>query len=155
MNLIFKHMMLEDGIKHHLQWALAWNELCAYCWAEEVSVISDDTAKIKLSTPVSCSIECQDQNSFQLCYLLLEEAKGQVCTLASVPWGWWRELSSAQYWDYSSRLHFIAKGMVTPHHAAFLLQCFWWLQAEKIAQGCSLKVSDDACPKSRQSLKAA
>lgn len=74
-DLIFKHMVLEDGIKHHLQQALTWNELWGYFWGKGASVISDDTAKTKLSIPVSPSVECQDQNSFQLLYLLLEKAK--------------------------------------------------------------------------------
>lgn len=49
MDLIFKHMMLEDEIKHHLQWALAWNESWAYHWAKGASVVSDDMAKTKIS----------------------------------------------------------------------------------------------------------
>lgn len=97
MDLIYKHMV-ENGIKHHLQWTLTWNEFWGYGLVKRAFVFSDDMAKPRISTSVSDMVECQDQKTFQLLYLLLEDAKAQLCTLASAACGCWRELSSAQYW---------------------------------------------------------
>lgn len=121
MDLIYKHM-IENGIKHHVRWSLAWNEFWGYGWVKRAFVISDDMAKPKISTPVSDIVDCQDQNTFQLLYLLLEDAKAQLCPSLGAAWGCWGELSPAQYWQ-----HFIAGGMISPHDTASLPQCFWWL----------------------------
>lgn len=116
-----------------------WPEMNSEATAELKGLLLSQMTwlKPKISTPVSDSVECQDQNTFQLLYVLLEDAKGQLCTLASAAWGWWWELSSAQYWQCSSRMHFVAKGMISPHDIVSLPQCFWWLQAVKIVQICS------------------
>lgn len=143
MDLIFKHMVPENGIMHHLQWTPAWKEFWGYGWVEMAFVFSDDMAKPKISTPASNSVECQDQNTFQLLYLLLEDAKSQLCTLASAAWGWRRELSSAQYWQYSFKdaLHCQGNDLTTQYSfpasiclvtssskdsSSLLLKSFWW-----------------------------
>lgn len=53
-------MMVDNGIKNHFHWNLAWNECWGCGWVKRAFVISDDMAEPKMSTPISDSVECQD-----------------------------------------------------------------------------------------------